>query len=106
MYEDRREQLKGKNKFLYQKTQETKGKFKLRLGMLTDQKESKLSDRKKIEGRRKQYFENLYGRDKRMTDTFEADSYEEEPVILKREVKTALRVLGKITRNSNNYFKP
>lgn len=62
--------------------------------MLTDQ-ESTISDQEKIQGRRKQYSENLYGRGKRMTDTFEADSYEEEPVILEREVKTALRVLGR-----------
>lgn len=30
-----------------------------------------------------------------MTDNFEAGSYEEEPVILEREVKAALRVLGR-----------
>lgn len=63
--------------------------------MLTDQQESTLSDKEKIQGRRKQYSENLYGRDKRMTDTFEADSHEEEPVILEREVKATLRVLGR-----------
>lgn len=43
--------------------------------------------------------ENLYRRDKKkkkMTDTFEEDSSKEEPVNLESEVKTAVKVLGKI----------
>ena len=30
-----------------------------------------------------------------MTDSFEADSYEEEAIILESEVKAALKVLGR-----------
>lgn len=54
-----------------------------------------LSDEEKIKGRWKQRSENLYKRDKRMTDTFEEDSYEKEPVILESKVKAALKRLGR-----------
>lgn len=63
--------------------------------MLNDQQGSTLSDQEKIKGRWKRYCENLYRRDKRMTDTFEQVSFEEEPVILENEVKAALKVLGR-----------
>lgn len=80
---------------LYQKIQEVKGKFKPRLGMLNDQQGKTLSDQKKIKVRWKQYNENLYRRAERMTDTFEQDYCEEEPVILENEVRAALKVLGR-----------
>lgn len=50
---NQREQQKRKKKpeDLYQKIQEIKGKFKLRLEMLNDQQGSILSDQEKIEGR-------------------------------------------------------
>ena len=63
--------------------------------MLNDQQRNTLSDQEKIKGKWKQYTENLYRRDKRMTDTFEEDSYEEEPVILESEVQAPLKVLGR-----------
>lgn len=63
--------------------------------MLNDQQENTLSDQKKTKVRWKQYNENLYRRDERMTGTFEQDYYEEEPVILENEVKAALKVLGR-----------
>lgn len=62
--------------------------------MLKDQKGSTLSDKEKIKGWWKQYTESLYRRDKRITETFEEDSYKEEPVILESEVKTAVKLLG------------
>lgn len=50
---NQREQQKRKKnpEDLYQKIQEIKGKFKLRLEMLNDQQGSILSDQEKIEGR-------------------------------------------------------
>lgn len=62
--------------------------------MLNDQQGKTLSDQKKIKVRWKQYNENLYRRDERMTETFDQDYYEEEPVILENEVRAALKVLG------------
>lgn len=85
---------KKEKRDLYQKIQEIKGKFKPRLGMLNDQQGKTLSDQKKIKVRWKQYNENLYRRDERMTETFDQDYYEEEPVILENEVRAALKVLG------------
>lgn len=49
-------------------------KFKTRIGMLNNQQGSQLTNQEKIKGRWKQYIENLYRRDKSMTDTFEEDS--------------------------------
>lgn len=71
-----------------------KGKFKPGLGMLNDQKGSTLSDQGEIKGKWKQYTENLYRRDKRMTHTSEQDPYEEQPVILESEV-SYLESIGK-----------
>ena len=39
--------------------------------------------------------ENLYKIDKRMTDTSEKDSYEEEPAILVSKVKGAMKLPGR-----------
>ena len=50
--------------------------------MLNNQQGSTLSDQEKVKGGWKQYTDNLYRRDKRLTGTFEGDYYEEEPVIL------------------------
>ena len=46
-----------------------------------------------------------------MTDTFKEECFVEEPVILEREVKPALKSIGKkqITRSTwdtDNHFKP
>lgn len=48
--------------------------------MRADQQGSTLPDQEKM---KRKHTENLYRRDKRMTDTFEEVFYEEEPVILK-----------------------
>lgn len=42
--------------------------------MLNDQQGSQLYNQEKIKGRWKQYIENLYRRDKSMTDTLEENS--------------------------------
>ena len=48
--------------------------------MLGDKQGSTSSDLMgKVKERGKQYSEDLYRRDKRMIDSFEEDSYEEEP---------------------------
>ena len=69
---------KGRTRGFFQKIQKIKGKFKLRLGMLNDQQGNTLSDQGKEKGRWKRHTEDLYRRDKRMTDSFGEDSYEEE----------------------------
>lgn len=48
----------------------------------------------KIKGMWKLYTKTLYRRDKGMTDNFEEESHEEEPVSLKNEVKVVQKVLG------------
>ena len=63
--------------------------------MLNDQKQSSLSPpiQEKTKRRWKQDSELLFKkRGKRMTDTFEEDSYEEETDFLKCEVKSSLKV--------------
>ena len=45
--------------------------------MLNNQQGSTLSDQEKVKGGWKQYTDNLYRRDKRLTGTFEGDYYEE-----------------------------
>lgn len=83
----------------YQKTQEIKLKIKTRLVMLNHhhhhQQQQILSNQEKLNGKCKQYVENLYNRDKKMTDTFEEDSYEGGPVILESKVKAVPKVLGR-----------
>lgn len=46
-------------------------------------------------------YKNLHRRDKKMTDTFEGDSYEEESIILESKVKAALKVLGRKNVSEN-----
>ena len=75
--------------------QEIERKFKPRLEMLNTQRGSTLSDQGKIKGRWKQYTEDVHRGDKRVTDSFKEDSYEEESIILESEVKAALKVLGR-----------
>lgn len=60
--------------------------------MVNDQQGHILSDQETTKGRWKECIENLH---KKMTDTFEGDSYEEELVILESEVKAALKVRNK-----------
>ena len=43
----------------------------------------------------KKYTEDLYRRYKRMTNSFEEESWDEEPAILESEVKAALKALGR-----------
>lgn len=62
--------------------------------MLNNQQGGTLSDQEKIKGRWERYTDDLYRRDKRMIDSFEEDSYEEELIILESEAKAALKVLG------------
>lgn len=63
--------------------------------MVNDQQGSILSDQETAKGRWKECTENLHKRNKKMTDTFEGDSSEEELVILEIEVKAALKVFGR-----------
>lgn len=57
---------------------------------------STLPDLEKIQGRWEPCTENLHGRDRRMIDAFEDDSYEEELEILEsKEVRATLKVLGR-----------
>ena len=54
-----------------------------------------VSHLEKIKKRWKQYTEDLYRRDKRMADSFEEESYDEEPAVLDSEVKAVLKALGR-----------
>ncbi|XP_061493563.1 uncharacterized protein LOC133389608, partial [Rhineura floridana] len=80
---------------LFQKIREMKGKFKPRVGMLNNQQGNTLTDQDEIKGRWKQYTEELYKRDIRMTDSFTEEPYDEEPEILECKVKAALKILGR-----------
>ena len=62
--------------------------------MLNDLQGRTLSDDEKIKGRWKQHTEGLQRRHKGLTESFEEDSEEEEPITLESEVKAALKVLG------------
>lgn len=68
---DRRQKKKKEQQEIFTKRFK---KFKTRIGMLNNQQGSQLTNQEKIKGRWKQYIENLYRRDKSMTDTFEEDS--------------------------------
>lgn len=64
---------KGKIRYLPEDSR-NKREIQTQTGVLNDQQKCSLSDQEDIKGRCKQYIENPYCRDKRMTDTFEDDS--------------------------------
>ena len=71
----------------------SKGNLNLDYLMLNNQQGSILCDQK-LKGRRKQVLK-IYTEETKGWHCFEEDSYEEEPVILDREVEAALKVLGR-----------
>lgn len=62
---------------------------------MNDQQGSTLSDQEEIKERWKHYTKNLHSGNQGMIDTFEEDFFEEEPVIVGREVKVAFKILGR-----------
>ncbi|KAF7240629.1 Ankyrin repeat and BTB/POZ domain-containing protein BTBD11 [Varanus komodoensis] len=77
----------------------SKGNSDLRLGMVKEQQGNILSDQKKLKRKWKQYTEELYGRDKRMADFLEEESYEEDHAVLESQVKAALIAPGPNVQN-------
>ena len=86
----------GKSRDLFKKIRDTKGTFHAKMGMIKDRNGMDLTETEDIKKRWQEYTEELYKKDLRDPDNYDAVITNLEPVILEWEVKWAL---GSITTN-------
>ena len=84
------ENRKGRTRNLFKKVREITGKFTARAGGLKDKDGKVLTEEAEIKQRWKEYTEDLYKRDSKITVRFEPAEYVHEPTILESEVREAL----------------
>ena len=86
----------GKNRYLFKKTRDTKGKFHVKMGSIKDRNGMDLTEAEDIKKRWQEYTEELHKKDLHNPDNHDGVITHLEPDILECKVKWAL---GSITAN-------
>ena len=80
----------GKTRDLFRRVRELTGKFSPMIGCLKNSTGKSILERSEIKDRWKEYTENLYKKDKRITESFQEREYVREPSVSHAEVRKAI----------------
>ena len=94
MQSDEESNRKGKTRDLFKEIKEITGSFTAKCSAIKSSTGPSITESAKVKERWKEYTENLYKRDPRMTDVFTETDYDDEPLILEGEVKKALNSIS------------